>query len=66
METAEYEHLFMKTTAKYYKSDGSCLKALEKVLTTKTMQRQAYHGQNFIGNHVNKILKVNLILIQNQ
>ena len=63
MQTAEYEQL--KTTTKYHKSDVPCLKALDKVLTTKNMQQQAYHGQSFIGNHVNKMLKVNLVLIQN-
>ena len=62
MQTAEYEHL--KTTTKYHKSDGPCLKALDKVLTTINVQRQAYHGQSFIGNNVNKILKVILVLIQ--
>ena len=63
MQTAEYEQL--KTTTKYRKSDGPCLKALEKVLTTKKVQQQAYHGKSFIGNYVNKKLKVNLVLIQN-
>ena len=26
------------------------------------MQRQAYHGQSFVGNHVNKMLKVSIFL----
>ena len=63
MQTAEFEQL--KTTAKYHKSDGPYLKALDKVLTTKTVQWQAYHGQYFNGNHVKKTLKVILVLIQN-
>ena len=63
MQTAEYEQL--KTTTKYHKPDGPCLKALDKVLKTKNMHRQAYHGQRFIENHVNKMLKVILVLIQN-
>ena len=63
LQTAEYEQL--KTATKYHKSDGSCLKALDKVLMTKNVQRQPYHGQSFIGNHVNKMLKVILVLIQN-
>ena len=63
MQTAEYEQL--KNTTKYHKSDGPYLKALDKVLTTKNVQRQAYHGQSFIGNHVNKMLKVILVLNQN-
>ena len=51
MQTVEYEQL--KTTTKYHKSDGSCLKALDKVLATKNVQWQAYYGQI-------------LVLIQNQ
>ena len=63
MQTAEYEQL--KNITKYHKSDRPYLKALDKVLTTKNVQRQAYHGQSFIGNHVNKMLKVILVLNQN-
>ena len=63
MQTAEYEQL--KTTTKYHKSDVPCLKALGKVVTTKNVQRQAYHGKSFIGKHVNKMMKVNLVLIRN-
>ena len=63
MQTAEYEQL--KNITKYHKSDGPYLKALDKVLTTKNVQRQAYHGQIFIGNHINKMLKVILVLVQN-
>ena len=62
LQTGEYEQL--KTTIKYHKSDEPCLKALDKVLTTKNVQWQAYHGQSFIGIHVNKMLKVILVLIQ--
>ena len=61
MQTAEYEQL--KNITKYHKSDGPYLKALDKVLTTKNVQRQAYHGQSFIGNHFSKVLKVILVLI---
>ena len=63
LHTAEYEQL--KTTTKYHKSDAPWLKALDKVLMTKNAQRQAYHGQSFIGNHNNKMLKVILVLNQN-
>ena len=64
MQTAEYEQF--KSTTKYHKSDGPCLKALDKVLTTKNVLQQAYHGQSFIENHVKKMLKVILVLIQKQ
>ena len=36
LQTGEYEQL--KTTIKYHKSDEPCLKALDKVLTTKNVQ----------------------------
>ena len=63
MQTAEYEQF--KTTTKYHKSDGLCLKALDKVLTTKNVLQQAYHGQSFIEKYVKKMLKVVLVLIEN-
>ena len=63
MQTAEYEQF--KTTTKYHKSDGPCLKARDKVLTTKNVLQQAYHGQSFIENYVKKMLKVILVLIEN-
>ena len=63
MQTAEYEQF--KTTTKYHKSDGPCLKALGKVLTRKNMLQQAYYWQSFIENYVKKMLKVILVLIQN-
>ena len=43
-----------------YKSvyGGPCVKRLEEILTKLNVQRQAYHGRSFVGNHVNKMLKV--------
>ena len=63
LQTDKNEQL--KTTTKYHKSDGPCLNQLDKVLTTKHVQQQAYYGQSFIGNHINKMLMVIFLLIQN-
>ena len=38
--------------------DGPCVQELDVVLKSKNVQRQAYHGKSFIGNHVHKMLKV--------
>ena len=32
--------------------------SLEKALTVLYVERQAYHGGTFVGNHVNKLVKV--------
>ena len=37
---------------------GPCVKGLEDILKECNVQRQAYHGKSFIGNHVNKMLDV--------
>ena len=39
-------------------SGGPCVKRLDTELANCNVQRQAYHGKAFIGNHVNKMLKV--------
>lgn len=38
--------------------EGPCVKQLENDLQTIGVQRQAYHGGEFVGNHVNKCCKV--------
>ena len=38
-------------------SDGPFCQCLEKGLKMLNVERQAYHGA-FVGNHVNKLLKV--------
>ena len=42
---------------------GLCVKGLEKVLKKLNVQKQAYHGKSFIGNHVHKMLDVSLHII---
>lgn len=40
------------------KSEGPCTQQIEVILQQFKVQRQAYHGKSFIGNHVHKMLKV--------
>jgi len=42
------------------KNDGPCVKKLDETLNKLQVQRQAYHGRSFVGNHVNKMLKVSI------
>ena len=37
---------------------GICETSLDKTLNTLGVQRQAYHGKSFIGNHCHKMLQV--------
>lgn len=39
--------------------DGPFFKTLEKSLKGLNVERQAYQGGTFVGNHVHKLLKVN-------
>lgn len=43
---------------KFNPRDGPHFSSLSKTLDTLHVQRQAYHGGSFVGNHVNKLLKV--------
>ncbi|XP_065664909.1 uncharacterized protein LOC136086617 [Hydra vulgaris] len=40
------------------KGQGPCTQMIEAILQQLNVQRQAYHGKSFIGNHVHKMLKV--------
>ena len=42
----------------FKKKDGPFFKSLEASMTTLHVQRQAFHGATFVGNHVDKLLKV--------
>ena len=51
----------LKTTlarAKFKREDGPFFACLDKILSLMYIQRQAYHGGTFVGNHVHKLLKV--------
>ena len=43
---------------KFVKSDGPLVKRLDDVLASFHVQRQAYYGGTFVGNHVHSCLKV--------
>ena len=45
-------------TKKFKKLDGPFFQVLEVALNTLHVQRQAYQGGTFVGNHVHKLLKV--------
>ena len=45
------------------KSAGPCVAELDKVLNEMHVERQAYHGKSFVGNHVHKMLKVNIFIL---
>ena len=57
----QYEKLLEET--KFEKSEGPCVKKLDQILQQLNVKRQAFHGKSFIGNHVNKMLKVLFLAI---
>ena len=38
---------------------------MDDTLKAHYVQRQAYHGKSFVGNHVHKMLQVSLFFINN-
>ena len=44
--------------------DGVFVKSLEMALKSFNVERQAYHGGSFIGNHVHKALQVLTFIIK--
>lgn len=54
----EEELKILKTMQKFVEGTGPCNRALEQALNKMHVQRQAYHGGEFVGNHVDKCLKV--------
>ena len=45
--------------------EGPITQSLDEALQRINVQRQAFHGRSFVGNHVHKCLKVILIYIFN-
>ena len=43
---------------KFRHKDGPFFQSLDCALATLHVERQAYHGGTFVGNHVHKLLKV--------
>ena len=56
----ESEICLMKTTVakKFEPKHGPFFQCLSRSLVELNIDRQAYHGGTFVGNHVNKLLKV--------
>ena len=44
----------------FEKSEGPFVKALDDALATFHVERQAYYSGTFVGNHVNRCLKVRI------
>ena len=42
----------------FHVQEGPFVRSLDKALATFHVERQAYHGGSFIGNHVHRCLKV--------
>lgn len=42
----------------FEKEDGPFVKCLDTALSSFNVQRQAYYGGTFVGNHVHRCLKV--------
>ena len=49
---------------KFSRSDGPFVKNLDKVLSSFHVERQAYYGGTFVGNHVHSCLKVHISLMK--
>ena len=45
---------------KFSRSDGPFVKSLDRVLSSFHVERQAYYGGTFVGNHVHSCLKVSI------
>ena len=56
---SEIDELEKSTELK--KGAGPLVKRLDELLCPLHVQRQAYHGKSFVGNHINKMLKVGII-----
>ena len=54
----EIEQQKTKMTKGFEKEDGIFVKCLDQALATFNVERQAYHGGSFIGNHIHRALKV--------
>lgn len=55
--TQELENAQKKVRMQGHSSAGPCMAAIEQVLQRSHIQRQAYHGGAFTGNHVHKALQ---------
>ncbi len=56
-EISDFEHTLKK---KFDFSNGTIYSSLDKSFQALRVKRQAYQGGTFIGNHVHKLLKVDM------
>ncbi len=59
-QEGEIDVLEKTVSKKFNRKDGPFYKALDKSLNAMYVQRQAYQGGTFVGNHVHKVLKVGM------
>ncbi|XP_065664903.1 uncharacterized protein LOC136086604 [Hydra vulgaris] len=59
-QTVRYKSLMHENSLK--KGKGLCTKLIETFMQSLKVQRQAYHGKSFVGNHVHKMPKKSSIL----
>ena len=61
IQSREISQLDKSVQKKFTPCDGPHFRSLEDSLKELNVERQAYHGGTFIGNHVHKLLQVTLI-----
>ena len=61
IQSSEISQLEKTLQKKFTPDEGPHIRSLEESLKELNVQRQAYHGGTFVGNHVHKLLKVMLI-----
>ena len=59
MQAAEIKQLNDKLAQGFKLEEGPFNQGLDRALKSFKVEREAYYGGTFIGNHVNKCLKVN-------
>ena len=59
LQETEIAQLEATLNAGFHKEEGPFVKGLEDALASFHVQRQAYYSGTFVGNHVQRALKVN-------
>ena len=59
-EIAEVERVLGE---KFKKTDGPFFRTLECTLASLHVERHAYHGGTFVGNHVHKLVQVKCCIL---
>ncbi len=58
LQNAAIEETKKVLEEKFKQKDGPFYRTLDPALAQLHVERQAYHGGTFVGNHVHKLLKV--------